>query len=378
MKIYIEASSLTAKHLSGVGHVVASTIKALQNETEIFEGYEFLLLVPFDRKKQLADRNLGIKIKALPFPDLLMRAFRKFNLLPYMDLLIGKGIYVFPNYWSWPLLFSHNITYIYDLSFVLHPQFVEPRNQKFLANHIKSWIHRSKQIITLSENSKQEIEKWYPAAQGKVKVINCGVDSAHFKPRPLNEITRAKEKYHITGEYLLFVSNIEPRKNISRLIRAYKLLPSDLITKYGLVLVGAGGWNNHQVLADISRAEQEGFHIQKIEQFVNDQDLPALYSGAVALAHPTLYEGFGMTPLEALACGTPVIVGDNSSLREVVGDAGLYVNAEDEQDISDKIRLLLEDTNLRRRLIEHSHTQARQFTWSRSAEELHECLKGLK
>lgn len=376
-KVFIETSPLTARHMSGVGHVLLHLLRTWQKSPEIAVGYEPILLVPYDKREHIDSYNFGFAVKSLPISDKMLRAMRKFNLLPPMDLVLGKGVYVFPNYWNWRVLQpnSKSITFIYDVAFKTHPEFVEPRNRQFLASHMEEWMKRADAIVVDSNFVHSELSGLYEEQKHKIITMHLGVSQHQSNMRA--EIPKITNKYGIKGEYLLFVSNIEPRKNISRLLEAYQKLPVELRDKYSLVLVGADGWNNEKIKSDILTAQKAGYRIIKVEHFVSDEELPILYAGATALVHPALYEGFGMTPLEAMACGTPVVVARNSSIPEVVGDAGLYFNARDAADISDKIRILLEDADLRKKMRSLGLSRSKQFTWESSLAELIKCVGSL-
>jgi len=375
-KVFVECSALVTDHLSGVGHVLQALLQAWP-DSDADSEYELQLLVAYDQRSKLAALNLGHSIQTIPLPDKAVRALRKFNLFPPMDIVFGKGTYIFPNYWNRPTVRSRVNTFVYDMGFITHPEFVESRNRRFLASNVARWVNRSDRVVTDSLYVKGEIIEQLHVEDKKVMVIyNAAVAEDLSMTR--NQVDGTKGRYGITGDYLLFVSNIEPRKNLSRLVAAYRALPPSLTKKYKLILIGADGWGNEQILRDITDAQQDGLDIIKVRQFVPDSDLPALYTGATALVHPALYEGFGMTPLEAMAYGTPVAVSDIPAVREVVGDAGIYFDAEDTQAMSAKIKLVLEDETLRKKLSEAGRQRARQFTWDKSVTKLLQCIEELE
>jgi len=266
---------------------------------------------------------------------------------------------------------------VYDVGFLVHPEFVEPQNQRFLASHIGRWLRRTDGVLTISDHAKAEIVEHCQLDPSRVHVIYNGVDTAPYANTRKDQIAAVKAKHDIQGDYLLFVGNIEPRKNITRLIEAYTQLPEEQRDRYELLLVGGDGWNNQPILRAIAAAQQKGFRIRKLPTFVSNKELPALYAGATVLTSPSLYEGFGMTPLEAMAAGTPVVVGDNSSLPEVVGEAGLYSDATDAGDISAKIKLLLQDADLRHDLSRRGKKRARSFPWAHTVRQLGHVMERL-
>jgi len=374
--LFIETSALTSRNLSGIGHTLLAILREWQINEAAQSKFTPILLVPFDKKTQIEQLGLGIRIKTIPLPELVVRGLRRFNMLPYMDIFLGKGDYLFPNYWNWPLLFSRSFTYAYDVSFLVYPEFTETQNQKFLARYIKTWLQRADGVITISHHAKDELVKYTKIDSRKVTVIYNGIDTLPSKSVTQSSIKDIKTKYAINGEYLLFIGNIEPRKNIQRLISAYRLLPKLLKDRYSLVLVGAYGWKNEGIKQSIQLAVKDGLNVIKIDAYVPDADIVQLYAGAEVLVHPALYEGFGMTPLEAMAAGTPTIVGNNSSLPEVMGNASLYIDATNEQDISVKIRELLVNGSLRNKLIKAGNTRVRQFTWRSTTEKIAAFIEG--
>lgn len=374
--LFVETSALTSANMSGIGHTLVSILKTWKQNDNLISKFEPILVVPFDKKKAVQQLELGFRIKVILLPEIAVRALRRFNLLPYMDIFIGRGDYLFPNYWNWPLLNSRSFTYAYDVSFLVYPEFTDSKNQKFLSKYLKTWLNRANGVITISNHAKEEIVKYTGINSQKIEVIYNGIDTTPNSLVTKEQIQSTKIKYSIKGNYLLFVGNIEPRKNIERLIAAYRLLPPNLQATHSLVLVGAYGWKNDQIKQAIESAVSDGLNVLKINVFVPDGDVRKLYAGAKILVHPALYEGFGMTPLEAMAVGTPTIVGDNSSLPEVMGNASLYVDAMNERDISVKIEELLENDSLREKLIRAGEARVSQFTWTNTTEKIAAFIKG--
>ena len=365
---------MTTKHLSGVGHVLLATLRAWNPKGD----FEIFLVVPYDKKATLAKWELPFSVKTLPLPDRVFRALKKFNLFPWMDIFIGKGTYIFPNYWNWPVLRSKVVTYVHDLGHITHPEFLEAKNRKFLSRHAFSLIKRSDRIVAVSAFTRDELVSTYPDLKDRICVVHNGIDLELFSPASDKAIAEVKERYDMTGKYILYVGNIEPRKNITALLDAYERLSPQTRKTYALLLVGADGWHNEEIFSRIKTLQGQGMNVRKMERFVPDEDLPALYSGASLLALTSTYEGFGITPLEAMATKTPVIVSDIAPLREVVGDAGIYVNPNDLDDISDKIETLLTDSSVQGHLRDAGYIRAQQFSWNRSVGELTDCLSQLK
>jgi glycosyltransferase involved in cell wall biosynthesis len=173
------------------------------------------------------------------------------------------------------------------------------------------------------------------------------------------------DRFGLTGDFILFVSTIEPRKNLPTLLRAYRRLLDGYKLDVGLALVGREGW----LYEEIPRLVEELRLTDRVRFLgrVPNEDLLHLYNAAGVLAHPALYEGFGLTPLEAMACGVPVVVADNSSLPEVVGDAGLLIEAEDVDAWAAALWRVLTDDGLREELSQKALARSRRFSWERAA-----------
>ncbi len=258
----------------------------------------------------------------------------------------------------------HVIT-IHDLHYLHYPQFMTADSRRYYSGQIGWAVRRADHILASSQATRADLVALLSVPEDKITVHMLGVDDL-FQPAPAETIQACRARWSLPAQYLLFVGTFEPRKNIPALLHAYDLLRHDLPDAPPLVLAGRRGW----LYDDIHRTVETlalGDHVIWVENPPRD-DLPALYSGAAALALPSHYEGFGLTALEAMACGTPPVVSDRSSLPEVVGDAGLLVNPDDAGSIAGALRRLLTDSALRDTLRAAGLARARTFTWRRTAE----------
>jgi glycosyltransferase involved in cell wall biosynthesis len=199
----------------------------------------------------------------------------------------------------------------------------------------------------------------------KITVHMLGVEPA-FAPQPPEQVALLREQYALPAGYVLFVGTFEPRKNIAGLLRAYRLLLDELPDTPPLVLAGRRGWLYEETFALIGELALEA-HVHWVED-PPQPAMPALYTGASVFVLPSFYEGFGLPALEAMACGTPVVVAGRASLPEVVGDAGVLVDPDDVTSIAGGLRRALTDSALRERLARDGIARARAFTWQRTAE----------
>jgi alpha-1,3-rhamnosyl/mannosyltransferase len=370
-RFIIDASPLASERSSGVGHSVYGFINALSRDSEFTARYQIHLVAPYRGMMFVRAHNFpGVIYRPILLPARVWNRLPGTPLMLPMDLFLGDGTYFLTNFRSWPLLRSKSMVLIHDIAFRLFPDSLTPRHRSFLEHNVPRWMKRATVVVTPSASAKHDIAENFQVSPNRIAVIPNGVDLDKFSPRPQEDIEAVRSKYLLPADYILFVGNLEPRKNLSRLISAYTGLPHELHEKYALVLVGGFSWLGGELDAQIEQAQQAGARIVQPSGYVTDEDLPAVYSGARIFAWPTLHEGFGMPILEALGTGTPVLTARNSSLPEVAGDAVLYVNAESEMEITDGLQRLLTDEPLRKKLISAGHAQAAKFTWTLAARKL--------
>lgn len=377
-KFFVDAAPLVEKHISGVGHSILFLTEALVGHPGFLEQYEVVLVLPRrtkERAQKLPFAHL-CTMRELPFKTRIMNGLIKYHLLPRMDLLLGTGIYYFGNFRNWPLgKKSYSYTTIHDICFALHPEFVQARNQRMLIKKVPLFIKQADVITTVSETSRHEIIDYYGLPAKKVVSIYNGVDLGAYKGVTSRDIKSAQKKYGITRPYLLFVGNIEPRKNLSRLVQAFASLPTNIRDKYSLVLIGGDGWLNESIYDDIKAAQKRGADILKPGTYVSDAEVRALMSGAVGLVHPALHEGFGMPPIEAAAAGIPVAVSDIPVLREVMKDAAVYFNPLDISDIRETLQNVLTHKKLQEELSAKAKKLSQEYTWANAATAFYEQLQ---
>lgn len=367
-KLFVEAVPLVDKQISGIPHALAGLVAALAANKQIQEQFEIVLVAPANRM-HLLNRWKGLehcKRKAIPMKFRIMNGLGRRGLLPPMDLLLGPGVYLFGNFFNWPLTKrSKSLTYIHDVCFAVHPEFVQPDNQKSLAKNVPRYIRQTDYVVTVSESAKQEIIKTFNIEPERVIVVYNGVNLDLYKPYAAKQVMEVRKKYKVDGApYFLFIGNIEPRKNLERLVKAMTHLPQD----HTLLMVGSDGWLNEKVFAAIEAANQAGHTVRKPRVYVPDDDVVRLLSGATALVLPSLYEGFGMPPLEAMVSKTLVVVSHIPPLREVVGGYGIFCDPMRIESIAEAMKQAIDLLpSKREKLIEQAYTRGKTFTWEKSA-----------
>jgi glycosyltransferase involved in cell wall biosynthesis len=232
---------------------------------------------------------------------------------------------------------------------------------------VRHSAQRAARILSLSEHTRHDIIETYGVQPQRVTAIPLAAPD-HFGPvTDYRELQRVRHNYGIDGDYILSVGSIQPRKNLARLVRAYASLrgsgSADKLPK--LVLVGKCAWLYDETLRALDETNIKDAVV--LTGYVPESDLPALYSGALCFVYPSYFEGFGLPPLEAMKCGAAVIVGNRTSLPEVVGDAALAVDPFDVDAIASAIRKLVNDKSLRRELSVKGLQRANEFNWQETA-----------
>ena len=261
-----------------------------------------------------------------------------------------------------PRLPCRSVVTIHDLAFMRWPDQTTRRRHRYLSHAVASAARRADCIIAVSAATKRDIVDLLNVDPARIAVTHLGVEE-RFKPASANRIAEVRKRYGVEAPFVLSVGTLEPRKNLPALLRAYARIRDDV--PHNLALAGARGWRSAEFQEAVERANL-GDRL-RLMGFVDDRDLPALYSAADLFAFPSLYEGFGLPVLEAMACGAPVLTSNASSLPEVAGDAAVLVDPADETALGDALARLLTDRVERDRLIAAGKLRAEQFTWRATA-----------
>lgn len=366
--------------LSGVGQYAARLIKAAsQNDSDIqFEIVRSLMPHRKFSTPMKPNNHLGYRVVRWLPPVIYYQLFKRTGWAPPYDLVALRkyDAFLFFNFVAFPVRRkTPSVVVIYDLSYVLYPQYSSPKNREYLQKFVPKTLKRASKIITISENSKMEIVDYYKVEPDRIEIIHPAVDHQIFKSQPQVKVKKICSRYGIKKPYLLSVCTLEPRKNLIGVLNSFDRLPESIKEKYALVLVGGRGWLDEELQTKFDELSKKYTLVKT--GYVPDEDLPALYSGASVFVYPSFYEGFGMPPLEAMACGTPVITSNNSSLPEVVGDAAITIDAQDTLGLSQEMQRVLNDKDLASRMSEKGLIQAKKFNWNKSAQLLIKALEEL-
>jgi len=379
--VYIECLGLIEGHFSGVGQYILGIMRGIDEliEDNKIAGQKvpnIRAIIPYDTVKKFKEYGFKhINYKAYPIPFRYMAALDHRNKLPFIDLWCGPGFYIFTRFAAMPLLFSEYAVIVYDLSFELYGQFSDEANAKFLSPRTRTAVNAAKKVIAISKNTKKEIVDFYHVDAKKILVATPAVDQRYLYRISQKEIEKVKQKYGVSGKYILALSNLEPRKNLDGLVDAYCDLPRNIRDGTSLLIVGVSGWKTEKLFQKIIEKVNNGYNIIRPSSYVDDNDKPAILSGAEVLVYPSHYEGFGIPPLEALACGTPVICSNNSSLPEVVGDCASMIDSSDTDGIKEAIVKTLKDTSKKVKILHDGPKQAEQFSWRKSAQIYYDVIK---
>ena len=294
---------------------------------------------------------------------------RDIGTAPPVDTLarIRPDLAFFPNYTVFPMRARvPKVVVVYDLSFRRHPDMFTARTRRFLDRWVPRSMESADAVVAISEFTRQEIISTYSVDPEKLVVVPCGIDPNLFR-RTSDEIVDATlHRYGIVRGYVLTVGTIEPRKNLLGLLEAFRSLPASIKQRHPLVIVGGKGWRDNAIVHELDAMAAAGEPVHRLG-YVADADLPALYGGAGVFAYPTLYEGFGLPVLEAMACGAPVVTSNTSSLPEVAGSAAVLTDPTDNQEVASAIESVVSSPSRSETLAAAGIDRAKRYTWDTSA-----------
>lgn len=354
----IDVSRAIGEQLSGVGRYIRTMVAALAGTRA--EDLEFLLLPglgsfvhpEYGKRYTFPEpgvRHMRIYHGALPAFSSAQTEVREVSLLHCTGNLV-------PAQARCPLLMT-----IYDVSFITHPQFHTQENIDLCMRNVRLAVNRGAFFVTISEHSRNDLIKYFRVAPERVRVVYCCYEPTRFYQRNGEECRELRRRYKLPERFALFLASLEPRKNLTTVLEALTFLPKGT----RLVVAGGKGWLNEGIHAAVKRAGERVNYIG----YVPDEELPILYSAARCLVFPSLYEGFGLPVLEAMACGTPVITARNSSLPEVGGEAVMYVEDElDARRLAAMIEAVLMDDDMHAHYRAAGLARAREFLPERMAE----------
>jgi glycosyltransferase involved in cell wall biosynthesis len=347
-----------------VGIDASRSVSLQPTGTELYSRYlidalldrapdRFSFRLYFNQPPHSTFRTPNSEIRVIPFPRLWTHLRLSAEMLLHRPDLLFVPAHVLPIVHP-----RYSVVTVHDLGYMYFPEAHPPRQRWYLDRSTRRHARTATHLLADSAATKRDLVDKYHANLDKITVAYPGLDPSVKRVDDPNEIARVKAKYHIAGNYLLYLGTIQPRKNLQRLIAAFLKLPT---SNFQLLLAGKPGWYSEQLLQHASdRVKYIGY--------VDAADKNALLSGATAFVFPSLCEGFGFPILEAMACGVPVLCSNTSSLPEVAGEAAILVNPLEVDDIAQGLQKITTNEDLRKTLIESGYQQAQKFTWQACAE----------
>ncbi|MDA8153518.1 MAG: glycosyltransferase [Acidithiobacillus sp.] len=373
LRVAIEASTLHGAK-AGIGHYAATMSQQLASapgvELRYFTAQEYAKLPP--HPTGLLTRQKPRWRQRIPMGRQVQYQLQRWRLAQlsqnwHPDLVFGPNFIV-------PPTDAPSVLVIHDLSHLRYPETHPPERVAFLKRQLRPAIARSSAVVVDSHFTEQEVLSYFPEAAGRLHVIYPGLEPRMAVPpstaveTALNALLKGDDR-----RFFLFLSTLEPRKNLAGLLAAYTALPAVIREAHPLVLVGQMGWQESNFAAVLTGMVERGE--VRMLGYLRDELLPALYRRALALVYPSLYEGFGLPPIEAMATGCPVLVANVSSLPEVCGDAALYCDPLDVGSITAGMRRLAEDDALCARLAAAGPARAALYSWEDAATQVLEVMR---
>ncbi|MDD4929074.1 MAG: glycosyltransferase family 1 protein [Gallionella sp.] len=360
--------------LTGIGRYTFELARNLAQLPQIeqlrfFSGHRFASDLPVISQTDVAKLSRVNNFRQLVLKNkLAVAVFRSVHTLARQYALRGNSDYIFhgPNFYL-PPFDGPSVCTFHDLSILTWAHCHPPERVRYMRKEIELTLRRADMLITDSEYTRQEVAAYFSWPLEKIRAVSLAC-SSDFRPRSVDEITPVLDKFALSANsYSLYVGTIEPRKNLEVLLNAYAMLPSDVRRRWPLVLTGYRGWRSEPLHARIAQAMAEGWAIYL--GFVATEELPSLYAGARLFIFPSLYEGFGLPVLEAMASGIPVVCSNSSTLPEVAGDAAAMCEPQDVDALSQLIAAGLEDDSWRADTRHKGLLRAADFSWQRCAQE---------
>ena len=363
MKIGIDATALPQEPV-GAGVYIINLLRALG---DLNTGHELVVFLHENARNYLEmDETTNILQVVLPDRNPALRLVWEQIMLPKLVKRYKIDLLHSLHYTSPFLLACASVVTIHDLTFFLFPELHKLSKRLFFPSVIRASARKADALITVSENTRQDSIRLLHVPEEKIFAVQLGVDEI-FHPIKDNGLRRKiYQQYQLPEKFILYVGLVEPRKNLPLLIRSFRTLVEEGFS-HRLVIAGRLGWMYQEVFKQIETLGLEDRI--KFTGYVPRQNLPIVYNLAELFVYPTLYEGFGLPVLEAMACGTPVVTSNISSLPEIVGNAGILVTPGEESALAEAMVKVLSDPKMQENLAEKGIRRSKNFSWKRTAKE---------
>jgi len=380
MRVVVNISALKPP-LTGIGHYTFQMLRELLTHPEVSD------IKGLSPKGLLSRQELTDLLKELQhnsstslYSDLckpfakIPGARLRWRLLGLLQAVryrqeLKDWLYWEPGFTLLPLLCPSVVTF-YDLSHIRYPEYHPAHRVKLLAHTIPHTLTHASRILTISHFTHSELIALLSPRQ-PIDIAYPGVADSFFNISRV-DIEKCRKKFNLPEQFILSIGTLEPRKNLSNLVKAFSALPEDLRAKFPLVIAGATGWQDDAIKESISQLTAQNSAI--VLGYVDQQYIPGLYAAATLTAYISFYEGFGMPVAESMASGTPVLTSNTASMPEVAAGSAAIIDPTDIHQISNKMEELLKNPELRKRMSEAGHERARIFTWKKAADILVQSL----
>lgn len=359
---------------AGIGRYTRNLIRALAG-LDASNQYTLFVAGGWGEGDGLGPWQGNFRVRSVPLTDRWMQILWQRLRVPVpIQMVTGSiGLFHSPDFVLPPVGRTPAIVTVHDLSFLQVPQHFVPGFRDYLEGAVSRAVGKATHVLADSDSTRRDLIELMGVKPSDVTVVYPGVEARFRQVENVEILARVAHRYKLPEQFILGLSTLQPRKNFDGLIDAFRQMlacagASEDFADLHLVIAGGAGWMHEDILELVTR---HGLHDRvHFPGFVKDEDLPALYSLAAVFAFPSWYEGFGIPVLESMACSTPVVAADNSSLPEVVGEAGLMVDAGDSDGLAAALSKVLTEPGLRATLVPAGREHASQFTWETAAKDL--------
>lgn len=363
MRIAVNTRFLLTGNMEGYGYFIAEMFKRItQNQPD--HQFIFLFDRPFDKKFIFSDNIIPVVIGPPARHPLLWKYWYDIK-VPAALKKHKADVFVSPDgFCSLSTSVPQCVT-VHDLSFLHFPKHIKTTHLLFYKRYTPEFLTKAKTIATVSDFSKQDIIKHYKIPGEKINIIYSAAKEI-FKPVEESIKEKVKNKYTGGKEFFIYVGAVHPRKNLLNILKAFSVFKKRQQSNFKLIIAGRLAWKNDKLIESLKTYKYKEDII--MPGYVEENELANLLASAYCLVYPSLYEGFGVPPLEAMQCHVPVITSQDSSMQEICSDAALYADPRSHADIADKMMVIYKDETLRNGLIKKGNELCKQYSWDRTAD----------
>ncbi|HEY6506290.1 MAG TPA: glycosyltransferase family 1 protein [Chitinophagaceae bacterium] len=369
MKIAVNTRFLLNEYLEGYGYFLYETFQRI---TRAHPEHEFIFIFdrPFDNRFVFAENVTAVLAGPPARHPLLWKLWYDVK-IPAVLKKYKADVFVSCDGFCSLTTKIPQCLLVHDLSFLHYPSFIPKTHFLFYKYYTPKFLRKAKNIMTVSDFSKRDILSHYGTETGNISIVpNAARDI--FQPVTESEKEAVKNKYSGGREYFVYAGAIHPRKNLVNLLKAFSIFKKKQKSNWKLVLAGRLAWKYKSFVENLKTYKYREDVV--LTGYLEEKELAELVASAYALIYPSVWEGFGVPVLEAMKCNVPVITSENSAMQEIAGEAALYINPADHQDIAAKMLLLYKDEGLRSRLIQKGRMKSEEYNWDRSAGLLWQCI----